>query len=84
MAQDQNHRSPIPSGRPRPHRVGEDFISQCGLARRFGVNRSTIRRWVDKDLLPRPLRLGGKVLFQRTEVEAVIRARIQARSNALR
>ena len=78
----KNQTTPIMPRRRARHRAGEEFIPPSALARRFGVDRSTIHRWVKRRILPEPMRLGGKVLFQRTEVEGIIRARIQARRAA--
>jgi excisionase family DNA binding protein len=64
------------------HRAGEEFTPPSALARRFGVNRSTIHRWVERRILPQPFRFGGRVLFRRTEVEAIIRAQIRASRGA--
>jgi excisionase family DNA binding protein len=78
----KNQTTPIHRRCRARHRAGEEFIPPSALARRFGVDRSTIHRWVKSRILPKPIRLGGKVLFQRTEVEGIIRARIQARGAA--
>ena len=78
----KNQTTPIVSRRRARHRAGEEFIPPSALARRFGVSRSTVHRWVGRRVLPEPLRFGGKVLFRRTEVEGIIRARIEARRAA--
>ena len=33
------------------------YLSAAQLAERYGVNRSTIWRWVQRDVLPQPVRI---------------------------
>ena len=52
------------------------------LCREFGVSPQTVRRWAIKGTL-KPLRLGGKVVFSREDVENELR-RKPVLSNAKR
>lgn len=38
---------------------GETYLSDDDLAKRFGVTRPTIWRWVKKESLPAPVKLSG-------------------------
>jgi len=50
---------------------GNDWVSQAEAARIRGVSRQAIARLVKKGRL-RVLRIGGKVLIQRSEIESFV------------
>ena len=45
-------------------------ISEKGLAARWGVSRRTLQRWRQEGIGPKYLKLGGRVVYELTEIEA--------------
>jgi excisionase family DNA binding protein len=39
------------------------------VAALLGIHRSTVWRWLEQDLIPRPRRIGGRTLWSRADVE---------------
>lgn len=54
------------------------FLSSGEVARIFGVNRSTVRRWAQRGRLPTTRTLGGHIRYPRDAVTRLYHAR-QAR-----
>ncbi|HLS58536.1 MAG TPA: helix-turn-helix domain-containing protein [Paracoccaceae bacterium] len=52
-------------------------LDQKELARRWGISHRTLERWRYTDQGPAFLKLGGRVLYRRTDVEAFERSRLQ-------
>lgn len=49
------------------------WIVDAEVAALLGVHRSTVWRWLDAGLIPRPRRLGGRTLWCRAELELFAR-----------
>ena len=49
-----------------------DNISLKEVIRRVGVTKSSIVRWVKKDIFPKPYTLGGRTFFSAKEVDSWI------------
>jgi predicted DNA-binding transcriptional regulator AlpA len=45
------------------------WIPADEVAALLHVHRSTVWRWLDQDLLPRPHRIGGRTLWSRADIE---------------
>jgi predicted DNA-binding transcriptional regulator AlpA len=63
-----------------------EVIRPAALARRLGVSRGTIRNYVSKGILPRPIRFGPKtksgntsIYFVVSEIASFLEARAAAR-----
>ena len=52
--------------------IESDNIPKKEVVRRVGVTASTIVRWVEKDIFPKPYTLGGRTFFSAREVDAWI------------
>lgn len=51
--------------------MAEQFLRYNEVAKRFGVSRVTIWRWIQNNRFPAPVRLGGNIVaFRASEVEA--------------
>ena len=57
-------------------------VSRSQLALRLGVDPDTITAWVRDQGFPRPARVGGKHLFNLTEVEEFLRSRREGPTSA--
>lgn len=59
----------------------EDFmqklISIKQLSQNLSVNRSTIYRWISSGYLPKPIKLGSRVLFNESDIDNFIQERHQ-------
>ena len=69
----QNHRNFKRANTPvRNYRIDD-------LMRIFGVGRSTIYDWLNKDLLPKPITIGRTPVFMADEIDAFVEAKKAAR-----
>lgn len=58
-------------------------IRPAAAARRLGVSLSTIRNYVGRGVLPKPISLGGRAVgFLAAELDAYLAARTAARDGA--
>ncbi|WP_172730013.1 helix-turn-helix domain-containing protein [Neorhizobium galegae] len=48
------------------------YLSCASLARELDVSESTVRDWVEKGLLPRPIKRGGSVRWSWADVQATM------------
>jgi prophage regulatory protein len=51
------------------------------LASQLGIGRSTLWRWVQQGILPRPIRIGGIAGWRPEDIEAVIEQLRQKRES---
>ena len=49
---------------------GKTFVSGHILAEKYGVTYTTIRRWTERKLLPRPIKLCNRCYYDVEKVEA--------------
>jgi predicted DNA-binding transcriptional regulator AlpA len=54
------------------HSRPPSYLSCASLARELDLSESTIREWVEKELLPRPIKRGGAVRWCWAEVQAAL------------
>jgi predicted DNA-binding transcriptional regulator AlpA len=45
------------------------WLSDADVAALLGVHRSTVWRWADAELIPRPRRVGGRTIWVREHIE---------------
>jgi excisionase family DNA binding protein len=45
------------------------WIPDKTVAVLLGIHRSTVRRWLEQGLIPRPRRIGGRTLWSRADIE---------------
>jgi len=62
---------------PPPANPEQRWLRYPELAKRMGVCERTIRRDVDDEKLPKPIKIRGCVCFDWLEVEAALKARKQ-------
>ena len=53
---------------------GALLMTVSEVATTFGVKPRTIDRWLDNDLIPKPLHVGGATRFRRADIEGMIEA----------
>lgn len=59
----------------QPWRAQTRFIRTAEVCERFSIGQSTVYRWIQRGLLPRPIRAGGRFSFWLDrEVEAIQKA----------
>jgi excisionase family DNA binding protein len=56
----------VPSARPL-------WIPAEEVAALLGVHRSTVWRWLEQGLIPRPRRIGGRTLWAQADIELFAR-----------
>ncbi len=49
------------------------------LQKLFGIGQSTLYDWIQRQILPKPVKLGRTSIWIREEIDAVIEERKQAR-----
>jgi predicted DNA-binding transcriptional regulator AlpA len=52
---------------------GRMFDHSHLVAQRFQISAATVRRWVRRGLLPKPVRLGSNAYYDRSEVDFRVR-----------
>jgi excisionase family DNA binding protein len=60
------------------------WIGAEEVAALLGVHRSTIWRWLEQDLIPRPRRIGGRTLWSRADIELFAKCSSMAEFRRLR
>jgi predicted DNA-binding transcriptional regulator AlpA len=71
-----------PASQDQPLNLLADWISREQLAGELGLTRDTLARWEARQLGPPCTRIGRKVYYRRTSVEAWINAQEQSRPAA--
>jgi len=60
------------------------YLKDTALARRYGVSRPTIWRWLKKGALPKPIKLpGGSTRWRMVDLYEWEQSQIQANSESL-
>jgi predicted DNA-binding transcriptional regulator AlpA len=59
----------------------DKILTDRQVAARFGVNRSSVWRWVKLGILPKPIKIGGSTRWMAAEIRAVIEKGKAARNN---
>jgi predicted DNA-binding transcriptional regulator AlpA len=49
---------------------GRSYMTPITIMAEFGITQPTFYRWVKRDLLPKPIKLGTRRYYARDEVEA--------------
>jgi len=55
------------------HGIPEGYVNTTELCQRFGRSRKTIRIMVETGALPRPLKFGRQNLWDRKEIETILK-----------
>jgi prophage regulatory protein len=63
-----------------PSDMGVQIIRLAQLKRKLAVGHSSIYRWMENDGFPKPIKLGRATGWIESEVEAWMRARLEART----
>ena len=54
--------------------MGDDYINGTELAKKLGIGRSTLNRWVRAGKLPKPVKgISGMLMFGRSDTAAALR-----------
>jgi hypothetical protein len=51
---------------------GKIFDGAPIIVDRFGLNVNTIQKWIERGLLPEPVKIGGRNFFQRDRVDELM------------
>jgi len=51
---------------------GKVFLATRIVAERYGINVNTVPVWVEKNLLPRPIRLGRNYYFDQERIDKMM------------
>ena len=70
---------PGPTIEPAP--AERTMFTLPDMARRFGCSTATIRRWWEHRKIPCPLKIGGSLRWDSTELEVWIAARLERLPN---
>jgi predicted DNA-binding transcriptional regulator AlpA len=48
---------------------GKDYIQATKLMKQWGISYKCLYTWISQEILPRPIKLGRRLLFRKDEVE---------------
>jgi predicted DNA-binding transcriptional regulator AlpA len=55
---------------------GKDYIQGTILMKQWGISYKCLYTWISQEILPRPIKLGRRLLFCKDEVEDRLVSRI--------
>lgn len=64
--------------------MDKHWLSHIELLSYLGISRATTRRWVIKGILPKPAKLGNKLYWSSSEIEARLLQQVQFNSECTR
>jgi predicted DNA-binding transcriptional regulator AlpA len=56
----------------------DDLIPRVEVAKLFGISLVTLAKWARLKILPKPVKLGGRVFYVREQINALIKSKVRA------